>query len=219
MCGPTNDEKSLQGQSESFASTLQASYGQLFGQQQGVLASLNKSLSPILAAGPNQEGFSSTEKAALSTAAINNAGAANRAAQQAAANFGAGQGGGGTSGIQSGITKQIQAGIASQSAGQLASQQNNIVQQDYKQGSENYWRAQGAVQQLGQDYSPNAAMQGATNQQQQAFGEASTIAQQEAQEDQAIAGGITSLAGAFTGSNFAGNLDGGKIFGPGGFLG
>lgn len=194
MCGPTSDEKALQGQSESFANQLQSNYGTLFGQQQGILSSLNKSLSPILSAGPSQEGFSGQEKAALNTQAINSAGAANRSAQQAAANFGAGQGGGATSGIQSGITKQIQGSIASQSANALAGQQNNIVQQDYAQGNKNYWAAQGAMQQLGQQYSPNSAQSGAISEGGQAFGEASTIASQEAQEDQAIAGGITGLA-------------------------
>jgi hypothetical protein len=194
MCGPTSSEMALQGQSQSFATQLQSNYGTLFGQQQGVLNSLNRSLSPTLAAGPSQEGFSASEKAALNTQAINSAGAANRSAQQAAANFGAGQGGGAGSGIQSGITKQIQSSIASQSANALAGQQNNIVQQDYAKGSQNYWAAEGAMQQLGQQYSPNSAQSGAISEGGQAFSEANTIAQQQAQEDQAIAGGITSLA-------------------------
>lgn len=166
----------------------------MFGQQQGVLNSLNRSLSPILSAGPSQEGFSGAEKAALNTQAINSAGAANRSAQQAAANFGAGQGGGATSGLQSGITKQIQGSIASQSANQLASAQNNIVQQDYSAGNRNYWSAQGAMQQLGQQYNPSAAESGSISEGGQAFSEASNIESQGIGEQ--VAGDVVGLAGA-----------------------
>lgn len=194
MCGPTGAELTQQGNSATFASQLQANYGQLFGQQQGVLASLNKSLSPVLAAGPSQEGFSAPEKAALNTAAINGAGAANRSAQQAAANFGAGQGGGAGAGITSGITKQIQGSIASQSANALAGQQNNIVQQDYAQGNKNYWQAQGAMQQLGQQYNPSAAESGSISEGGQAFSEASNIESQGIGEQ--VAGDVVGLAGA-----------------------
>lgn len=193
MCGPTSAETTQQTNAATYASQLQANYGTLFGQQQGVLSSLNKSLSPTLAAGPSQQGFSGSESAALNTAAINNAGAANRSAQQAAANFGAGQGGGGTSGVQSGITKQIQGAIAGQSANQLATSQNNIQQANYAQGNQNYWKAQGAMQELGQQYNPNSAQSGAISEGGQAFSDASAIAAQAPGEQ--IAGDITALAG------------------------
>lgn len=193
MCGPTSAETTQQANSASYATQLQSNYGTLFGQQQGVLSSLNKSLSPILSAGPSQEGFSGGEKAALNTAAINNAGAANRSAQQAAANFGAGQGGGGN-GLTSGITKQIEGGIAASSAGQLATSQNNIVQQDYAQGNKNYWQAQGAMQQLGQQYNPSSAESGAISEGGQAFSQASQIESQGIGEQ--VAGDLVGLAGA-----------------------
>jgi hypothetical protein len=193
-CGPSQAEKDQQAQSASFAAQLKSNYGTRFGQQSDVLNAINQSLSPILAAGPSQQGFSAAETAALNTQAINSAGAASKNAQQAAANFGAGQGGGGSSGITSGIQQQIQGSIASQSANQLAGAQNQITQANYAQGNQNYWKAQGGMNALSQGYSPNAAMEGATNEQKQAFGEAGTVYQQQQQEDQAIAGGISSLA-------------------------
>jgi hypothetical protein len=196
MCGPSSSEKSIANSSQSFASQLQNNYGTLFGQQQGVLNSLNASLNPILSAGPSQRGFSSAQTSALQTSAINNAGAANTAAQQAARTYGAGQGGGGTSGITSGITKQIQAGIASQSAGQEASQLNQITQADFAQGNANYWRAQGGLQQLGEQYSPNSAESGTINEQGQAFQQQSQITQENNAMAKDIAGFATSLAGA-----------------------
>jgi hypothetical protein len=223
MCGPTNQEKQLQGQSQSFATMLQGNYGTLFGQQQGVLNSINRSLSPILAAGPSQRGFSAEENAALNTQAINSAGAASRNAQQATANFGAGQGGGSGTGLISGVQKQLQSAVASQSANQLASAQDQITQADYTQGNQNYWRAQGGLNTLAEGYSPNSAQGGAINSNQNSFGEAKTIQDQKLQEAQAIAGGVTSLAGSAlgfaNGSDALSSLGGGKIFGSGGFFG
>ena len=202
---------------------LQGNYGTLFGNQLGVLNSINKSLSPVLAAGPEQQGFSGPELAARNTAAINNAGAASRNAQQSVANFGAGQGGGSSSGLISGVQKQLQGAVASQSAGQLASAQNQITNENYAQGNQNYWRAQAGMDQLAAGYSPNAAQSGAISENQNSFGEAKTIQDQKLQEAQAIAGGITSLAGGAlgmaNGSDIMGQLGGGKIFGPGGFFG
>jgi hypothetical protein len=207
MCGPSAEEKSLQRQSADFSSMLQQNYTTLFGKQLDVLGAINKSLSPILAAGPNQRGFSGAERSAFDTQAINQAGAANRAAQQAARTYGAGQGGGATSGVTSGITKQIQSAIASQSAQALGTQENQIERADFATGRENYWRAQGGMDALAAGYSPNAAASGAINENQASFGEANTIHQQDMEMGQMIAGGLTSLAGA--GLTFAGGFAGG----------
>lgn len=196
MCGPSASEKSLQASSQAFSTMLQSNYGTLFGKQQGVLDSINKSLSPTLAAGPNQHGFNNAELSNLQTAAINNAGAANTAAQQAARTYGAGQGGGGTSGVTSGITKQIQSAIGSQAANAEGGQLNQINQADYAQGNANYWRAAGGMSALAQGYSPNAAQEGTISSNNISFQQADRIEQQNEQTSQQIAGGLTSLAGS-----------------------
>jgi hypothetical protein len=219
MCGPTNQEKQLQGQSQSFATMLQGNYGTLFGQQQGVLNSINRSLSPILSAGPSQQGYSQPALAAMNTQAINSAGAASRNAQQAAANFGAGQGGGSGTGILSGVQQQIQGSIASSSENQLSNAQNQITQNNYAAGNQNYWKAQGGMNQLAAGYSPNEAQSGTIGENQASFGQAKDIQAQQAQEEQAIAGGIAGLAtGALTGgmSSLAGSAAGASQ--PGAFF-
>lgn len=197
MCGPSAAEENLSGQSASFASLLKGNYGTLFGQQQGVLNAINRSLSPILAAGPNQRGFSAQENAALQTQAINSAGAANRSAAQAVSNYGAARAG--DSGLVSGIQRQLQASVASSSANQLATSQNQIAQADFSQGNANYWRAQGGMQALSEGYNPNASASAAISENQNAFGQAHEINQEKNQEFQTIAGGITSLAGMASG--------------------
>jgi hypothetical protein len=217
MCGPTNQEKQLQGQSQSFATMLQGNYGTLFGQQQGVLNSINRSLSPILSAGPSAQGFSGSELASLNTQAINSAGAASRNAQQAAANFGAGQGGGAGTGIISGVQRQIQGSIASSSANQLAGAQDQITQANYAQGNQNYWKAQGGMNQLAAGYSPNEAQSGTIGENQASFGQAKDIQAQQAQEEQAIAGGIAGLAMDVAVPGIGGAISGGSM--GGGFMG
>jgi hypothetical protein len=203
MCGPSSSEKSLQQMSQSFSSLLQGNYSTLFGNQLDVLNSIKSSLSPILAAGPNQQGFSAAELAARNTAAINNAGAASRNAQQAVGNFTAGRGGGGGTGILSGVDAQLKTAVASSSANQLATAENQITQENYATGRENYFRAEGGMDQLAAGYSPNAASSGAIGANQASFGEAKTIQDQKMQEAQAIAGGITGIAGGLASGGFS----------------
>jgi hypothetical protein len=196
MCGPSSSEKSLQASSQNFAGQLQANYGTLFGQQQGVLSAINRSLSPTLAAGPSQNGFSGQELSSLQTAAINRAGAANTAAQQAARTYGAGQGGGASSGLTSGITQQIQSSIGSSAANALAGQEGTIDLANAERGRENYNTALGGMAALSQGYNPNGAQSGAIGENQNAFGQASQITTENNQLGQDIAGGITALAGS-----------------------
>lgn len=196
MCGPSSSEKSIANSTQNFGSMLQNNYGTLFANQQGILSSLNRSLNPIVAAGPSQRGFSAAETSALQTAAINNAGAANTAAQQAARTYGAGQGGGATSGITSGITKQIQGAIASQSAGQEGAALNQIEQADWNQGNRNYWAAQGAAQGVAGLENPNATAGTATATNNAAFGQASQITTENNALGQDVAGFLTAAAGS-----------------------
>ena len=196
MCGPSSQEKSIQSSTQSFGSQLQQSYTNLFAGQQDILKGLNRSLNPIVAAGPSQRGMSGAEKSALQTSVINNAGAANTAAQQAARTYGAGQGGGNTSGLTSGITKQIEGAIASQSAGQEGAQLNQVEQADWNQGNQNYWRAQGALQGVASLENPNAAASTALGADQAAFQQASQITTENNALGQDIAGFATAAIGS-----------------------
>jgi hypothetical protein len=196
MCGPSGAETSLQNQSAGFSTQLMNNYAQLFGQQQSVLKGLNASVNPIVAAGPSQRGFSGAETAALNTSAINRAGAAATNALQAARTFGAGQGGGGTSGLTSGITKQIESSVASQQAGNLATTEGNIEQADWATGNQNYFKALGAEEGIAQMYNPNGAQSGAIGANQESFGEASKINQENNALGQDVAGFLTAAAGS-----------------------
>jgi hypothetical protein len=84
--------------------------------------------------------------------------------------------------------------LASSAAGQLSGEELGITQADYAQGNQNFQQATGGLAALNNSYQTNSAGESGTSANKSAFGEADEIAQQEAQEDQAIAGGITSVA-------------------------
>jgi hypothetical protein len=197
MCGPSGQEKAQQTAQSNLASTMAQDFGARFGAQAGVLTSIQNSLTPILAAGPNQTGFSAPELSAMQTQAINDSAAATRNAQQYARTIAAGEGGGGTSGLTSGIAQQIGASIASQGAQAEGNALNQITQANYNQGNQNYWRAAGGMQALAAGLSPSEFGQLATSGTSDAFNEAKVIQDQNNAEQQAIAGGLASLATSF----------------------
>lgn len=204
MCGPSGQEEQLAGEQASFASTLQANYATQFGAQSSILSSLNNAMSPIVAAGPNQQGFSAQELSTLNTSALNNGAAAARNAEQSTAGALAGRGGGGSSGLMSGVDQQIKAGVASNAAGQTAGALNSIQQQDYATGRANFFQAVGGQQTLAGLYAPSQYAQNANTGTGQAFQDASSISEQQGQEEADIAGGITSVAEMGLSGGFSG---------------
>lgn len=215
MCGPSGAQKGLANEQSAFFSELQASYAQNFGEQQGILSSLTKALSPILEAGPNQEGFSASEKAALNSQAIN----AN-ATQARNAEVVAGSNAGGNTGVTTGGQKQLEAAIASKAGESLSSEENKINLTSAELGRQNFFNAEsglagvaGLENPIGYAGSANAAGG-------QAFNEATKIQEMRNQEEADIGGAVTGLAGGFLGfandNNFLSGLGGGKIFGSGG---
>jgi len=206
MCGPTSAQQNLQGSEQQFMQELQQNYATNFRDQQQVLNHLNSVLSPIVQAGPNQTGFSPSERAAFNTQAINTTGAASAMAQRRIANETAGRGEGGNLG-EAGNVAALKANAASAAAGQLSSEELGITEADYATGRSNFNAAVGAEGGVGAQFGRGAegAMGGANEANKTAFGESSQIAQEQAQLAQDIAGGVTSLAtGAIGGF---GNLD------------
>jgi hypothetical protein len=152
--GPSKQQIGLAAREDTLASTMAANYNQQFGAQSEILKSLTGQLTPIANLGPNAQGYSPEELAAMNTQAINVSGAAVRNAQQATAGVLAGRGGGGTSGIVSGIEAQIKGSLASAGAQELAGAQNEITQRNYQTGRENFWAATHGEHALAGLYNP-----------------------------------------------------------------
>jgi hypothetical protein len=111
----------------------------------------------------------------------------------------------GNSTVQSGVQTAIKAGVGTAAAGQQSSEELGITAADYAQGKQNYTQALGGEEQVAQMENPTGYASLTQTAEGQAFGQQTTIASEQAQEDAAIAGGVTSLAGAASGG--IGNLD------------
>ncbi len=206
MCGPSAAETSISGKQQAFDNTLQQSFNSRFGSQSDIMAGLNSALSPILEAGPGQQGFSPAELAARNTQAINTTAGNYRNAAQAVAGQLAGRGGGGSSGLVSGVDQQIKASLASQAAGNLSNQENQITAENYATGRQNFFNANAGLNALAGLENPNAFASEANQGSAIAFNQAKEIQQQKDQEFKDIAGGVTSLAKNFLLPGL-GNLD------------
>ena len=151
--GPSNDQTLLTGEEGSFARLLQADFSEQFANQSDVLSRLNSALSPMIAAGPDQQGFSDKELSALNAKAISSTGGAYRNAEQALGNSIAAHNGG--NGLETGIDAQLKGTLASEAAGKLADQETGIALKNYETGRENFWRANAGAQALAGLYDPS----------------------------------------------------------------
>ena len=92
--GASSAQENLATQQANFYQTLSQDYGTQFANQSNILSSLNNTLSPIIAAGPNQFGFSQGETNTLNSQAIQGTGQQYNNASRALAANQAAQGGG-----------------------------------------------------------------------------------------------------------------------------
>lgn len=210
MCGgASNQQKQEAAQQQQFSQQLMAENTTQFGQQQGILKTLTDAYTPILQAGPSQEGFSQAEKTAMNTQAMDSSSNAYQNADKALNENYAGAGGG-TEYIPSGAQEQMNMGVATAGAEQLAGAQNQITQADYAQGRQNFADASnvlaGASGQLG---TTGATADAATNSAKGAYSAAS----QNTAQNNAWMGALGSALGGVA-SNVNYSKDGG--FGLGG---
>jgi hypothetical protein len=207
MCGPSEQEKSIQGRQTNLSLLLQDHFNERFGAQSQVLQNLNDILTPIAEAGPDQQGFGSQELAALNTQAGEGVGR-NYAKAEQSLNTVLGSRGGGNEQLPTGSEGQLRAVLASQGANELSQEQLGITRANYAQGRQNWQQATGGLAALANQYDPTAFSGQAQKGFDSSFGMANTIAQQQGQMEGEIAGGIASLA--MGGASFgAGALGGG----------
>lgn len=196
ICGPSQSEKNLQKSEADFNQTLQQDYAQTFAANQEILKALNASLAPILAAGPNQQGYSPAELAALNTQAIeSNATGVNQAEKAAAQREDAA--GGGTSLLPSGVNAQINAEIGTAGEENLSREQLGITQANYAQGRANWQTALSGELATASGFNPLGYASATTSANTSAFNEANAINQQSNQMWSDVLGGVVGIAGSF----------------------
>lgn len=204
MCGPSQAEKNLATSEASFADTLKADFQTTFNSQQGILNTLNDILTPIVTAGPSQQGYSTEELDALNSQAINsNAQVAQQTTQ--AVNAQENAAGGGRTFLPSGVNQQINAGIQTAAESNLANEELGITTSNYATGRQNWQNALAGEESVASGESPLGYAGATTTSNQAAFGEADTVQQQSQQLLTSILGAVPGIGSAISGG--IGNLD------------
>ena len=198
--GPTAAQNQIASSQQSFFSQLTSSFNQMFAGQTGILQSLQQAFQPILAAGPNQFGFSPQEMATLKAGAVNQTAQTFAANQQALNNALAARGGGNAflpSGAQAQLQQQGYTAASQEESGLL----NQITQAGYAQGRQNFLTAANVLGSTAAMYNPTGYASQATSAGEQAFGTATQIAKEQAAASPwgAIGGALGGVAGSFLG--------------------
>jgi hypothetical protein len=189
-CGPTSGETQAATAQNIFANTLQQDTNSRFAGQTASINQINSILQGV-EAGKFLPGYSSATLAALNTGALDTTAANYKNAMIAAQNANAGRGG--DTGLQPGTVSQEAATIASNAAGQLSSEQQQIALANQQQAVENTKLALGGFGTEAQLQSPDQLASETNRGLAQSFADQNTIAQQQAQEQADIAGGIAGL--------------------------
>ena len=140
MCGATQQQQDITDEQQQFYKQLSDEYSTVFGQNQAITGALTSAFTPILQAGPGQPGMAAAQEQALRTQASEQVATNYAAAQRATAQQLAAMGGGNTL-LPSSVQANILAANTNQAAAQRATAQNQITQQNYAQGYQNWQTA------------------------------------------------------------------------------
>jgi len=143
MCGGASaGQESVANSQMALSKQMQSDFNTYFGENQSILAGLTSSLSPIVAAGPDQYGFNPAESAALRTGATENISAAGQEASNATRSAMAAQGGGNIY-LPTGAQDEVNAELAQSTAQKQAEAQNQITSEGYDVGRQQFNQAVG----------------------------------------------------------------------------
>ena len=214
--GASSQQTALADSQTAFYNQMTSDYSQQFANQSAILGTLQNTLNPIIAAGPNQFGFNTAETNNLNSQAIQGTGQQYNNAQKALGAEQAAQGGG-NSYLPSGAQAAQQAGVASAYANQASNQLLGIQQAGYQQGYNQYQSAIGQLGGVAAQYNPTGYASSANSAGSTANSEANAVAQaNNAASPWNLVGGIlggvaSGLTGGLTGglSSALGGLGGG----------
>jgi hypothetical protein len=139
MCGSNPQQTQITDAQQQFYTQLTQQYNEVFAQNQAITGALTSAFTPILQAGPSQTGFSQSQDTAMRTQNTENVATDYAQAQRATAQILAAKGGGNTF-LPSSTTANILAGNANSAAATRAQGENQITQENYAQGYQN-WQA------------------------------------------------------------------------------
>lgn len=153
MSGPTAAQENLQNEQAQFYAQGVQQATTTFGEQQQLLAQIKSVYDPILAKGPNQEGFSESELQDLNAGAVEGT-ARNYTNAAKATNEALAARGGGNSGLTSGGEDQLAEEVGSSSAEEESNEEAQIRKADYDQGYSEFQQATSAEEDVSGQYNP-----------------------------------------------------------------
>lgn len=196
MCGASSQQKQMFNAQSAFYTTMTNEAQTVFGEASKVFQDLQNAFAPIVAAGPNQEGYSPEEKTAMMTEATEGtANTYNKAAKALGEQIASE--GGGNAYIPNGANEQLKEQVLTSAAANESAIKNNIIQKDYDVGRQNFMAAAGVLGGATGVYNPATGVAGAAN---SAGSAASETANQIAQADNswmtAVGGALGGIGGA-----------------------
>lgn len=206
MSGPSSTQLQLQQEQADFYKQAIGESNTTFAEAQDLLSQMKAVYDPILAKGPNQEGFSDAEKSNLNAqteegTAGNYARAARGVGEVLAAE------GGGDNPLPSGGSAQLRSEVAESAASEQSKEQSQILQADYAQGYKEFEDATGALATASGELNPVAYEGAATGAGSAAEKTASDINSEENSWETAALGAVGSIGSAVV------NQNPGNIFG------
>jgi hypothetical protein len=198
--GPSVAQTTIANDMSGTYAALNNAWATAFSGQQAILGSLRNAAQGIVAAGPNQYGFSPTEQAALETQAIGQT-ATTFAANQQALNEALAARGGGNAFLPSGAAAQLQGQGYQAAAGQESQLMTGITEAGYAQGRQNWQTALGVLGQTAALEAPSSMAAQASAAGKEAFAAQTQIAAEQAAASPwgAIGGALGGIAGAVLG--------------------
>ena len=167
MCKPSEAMKNLNTTVQNFSNQVTSEAGTVFGASNSVFNNIMSATQGIVAGGPSQAGYSQEELSA-DTAANENAGGAMARNLKGATSSAVSAIGGGNTVAPSGSTQAAVENAETSAAAQTAAGQNQIVQNDYAAGRQNFFNALGAEESAPGVYAPANAFNQTASQEQTA---------------------------------------------------
>lgn len=198
MTGPSSEQLQLQQNEMDFYKQGMQQAKTRFGDQESLLKQMESVYSPILAKGPNQEGFSAPEKAELE-AEVQSGTATNYGRAARAVGAGLATQGGGDNPLEGGAEAQVKGEVANAAAGEQSREESQILSADYAQGFKEFEDAGSMLANVSGQFDPVGFENAATNSASQAEKTANDINQEQNSWEAPVFGAIGAVAGAAAG--------------------
>jgi hypothetical protein len=178
VCGPSAAQTNISNEQQEFFSTLTSEATQTYGEDQGILSQLTSAYEPILARGPNQQGFSTSEVQDLNAQAVEGT-AENYSAAAKATNENLASEGGGNNPLPTGAQTQLKSEVAQSAAQEESREESQIQGANYAQGNAEFNQASNALLGTSGQINPLGYAGSATGAGNAAANEANSIEQEE----------------------------------------